>query len=285
MTREEAIKILELETRQEALSPYLDRPMEKMLDAMIEASRMGASALRAQPAKLDRSRWKGCYTCNNTPGIMLGEITMCIGKRILTEKTMNLNSALSAGNHSPRKPGRIWIGGLEVTMERLTVKRKDGRLALANNDGSSPMRQIEKLPVAIDRLAAYEDTGLEPEDIDALQKRERGLAEMLVNVSCGCVVPYTRLAELAQAEKDGRLVILPPNDPLTLEELRGMDGEPVWIVPMRGSGGFCTWMLVDAEYELCREAHGEMAVFENCGKTWLAYRRKPKELEGGIEVC
>ena len=63
MTIEEAIKILELETRQEALSPYLDRPMEKMLDAMIEASRMGASALRAQPAKLDRSRWVGCKEC------------------------------------------------------------------------------------------------------------------------------------------------------------------------------------------------------------------------------
>lgn len=62
---------------------------------------------------------------------------------------------------------------------------------------------------AIDRLAAYEETGLEPGDIDALQKREQGLAEMLVNVSCGCAVPYTRLAELAQAEKDGRLVVLP----------------------------------------------------------------------------
>ena len=69
----------------------------------------------------------------------------------------------------------------------------------------------------------------------------------------------------------------PPNTPLTLEELREMDGEPVWIIPMRGSGGFRTWMLVDAEYELCREAHGEMAVFENCGKTWLAYRRRPEE--------
>lgn len=69
----------------------------------------------------------------------------------------------------------------------------------------------------------------------------------------------------------------PSSTPLTLEELREMDGEPVWIVPMRGSGGFCTWMLVDAEYELCREAHGEMAVFENCGKTWLAYRRKLEE--------
>ena len=65
MTREEAIKILELETRQEALIPYLDRPMEKMLDAMIEASRMGASALRAQPAKLDRSRWEGCTWCGD----------------------------------------------------------------------------------------------------------------------------------------------------------------------------------------------------------------------------
>lgn len=71
------------------------------------------------------------------------------------------------------------------------------------------------------------------------------------------------------------------SDPLTLDELREMDGEPVWIVPMRGSGGFCTWMLVDAEYELCREAHGEMAVFENCGKTWLAYRRKPEEKTNG----
>lgn len=67
----------------------------------------------------------------------------------------------------------------------------------------------------------------------------------------------------------------PPNAPLTLEELWEMDGEPVWVTKMNGSGG--VWMLVDAEYELCREAHGEMAVFENCGKTWLAYRRRPEE--------
>jgi hypothetical protein len=85
------------------------------------------------------------------------------------------------------------------------------------------------------------------------------------------------LNELAGTLEGGSL----PAGPLTLDELREMDGEPVWIVPMRGSGGFCTWMLVDAEYELCREAHGEMAVFENCGKTWQAYRRRPvgKEME------
>lgn len=85
MTREEAIKILELETRQEALSPYLDRPMEKMLDAMIEASRMGASALRAHPKKLDRSRWKGCWSCNNQKVRNMGlrhgqEYCPCCGK-------------------------------------------------------------------------------------------------------------------------------------------------------------------------------------------------------------
>lgn len=48
-----------------------------------------------------------------------------------------------------------------------------------------------------------------PEVIDALQKREQSLTESLVNISCGCTVTYTRLAELARAEKDGRLVILP----------------------------------------------------------------------------
>ena len=116
-------------------------------------------------------------------------------------------------------------------MERLTTRARG--LALMVDTGPCAVAGI------VDRLAAYEDTGLTPEEIMAL-------------------IPL-------------------PNDPLTLEELRGMDGEPVWIVPMRGSGGFCTWMLVDAEYELCREAHGEMAVFENCGKTWLAYRRKPEE--------
>ena len=59
------------------------------------------------------------------------------------------------------------------------------------------------------RLAAYEDTGLEPEDISAIQRREQGLSELLVNISCGCAVTYTRLAELARAEKDGRLMVLP----------------------------------------------------------------------------
>lgn len=50
-------------------------------------------------------------------------------------------------------------------------------------------------------------------------------------------MPYTRLAELAQAEKDGRLVVLPPNDPLTPEQLREMDRKPVWFKVGPGQWG------------------------------------------------
>lgn len=63
----------------------------------------------------------------------------------------------------------------------------------------------------------------------------------------------------------------PPNDPLTLDELREMDGEPIWICDPDGSNGM--WALVDFEYELCRTAKGGLAIFDIYGKTWLAYRR------------
>ena len=138
-------------------------------------------------------------------------------------------------------------------MERLTVKCDDGHwgLSLTIYDKAIPSRILEKLPIAIDRLAAYEDTGLTPEEIMGLCRMDR----------------RAKMAELLWMEE---------NKPLTPDDLPKMDGTPVWITKMDGGGG--AWMLVDAEYELCREAHGEMAVFENCGKNWLAYRRRPEEV-------
>lgn len=62
-----------------------------------------------------------------------------------------------------------------------------------------------------DRLAAYEDTGLEPEEISALESHklldeyERG--KLFEYQSLGCTIDYLR--ELIQAEKDRRLVVLP----------------------------------------------------------------------------
>ncbi|MCX4373471.1 MAG: hypothetical protein OSJ58_16955 [Dysosmobacter sp.] len=64
------------------------------------------------------------------------------------------------------------------------------RLTMRNSDGSVSQPTGTTVEAVFYRLAAYEDTGLEPEEITPL--------------------------------------IPPPNDPLTLEELREMNGEPVW---------------------------------------------------------
>lgn len=69
------------------------------------------------------------------------------------------------------------------------------------------------------------------------------------------------------------------NEPLTLDELRKMDNQPVWIEDVgeykwHGSG----WAIVDREYCLVRKAsNGNPAFFERYGKEWIAYRQKPEE--------
>lgn len=55
-------------------------------ESMRQILRPLPSAPISPPAKLDRSRWEGCYTCNNTPGIMLGTVTLSIGKQFLATR-------------------------------------------------------------------------------------------------------------------------------------------------------------------------------------------------------
>lgn len=68
----------------------------------------------------------------------------------------------------------------------------------------------------------------------------------------------------------------PPDVPLTVEQLREIGGEPVWVVPVDGKY-FPKWMIVDTETEICRNPDRSTAMFETLGKAWNAYRRKPKE--------
>lgn len=64
-----------------------------------------------------------------------------------------------------------------------------------------------------ERLAAYEDTGLEPEEIERiLDSYGRGMTLRTENAQRLEIIkeiPINRLRELAQAEKEGRLVVLP----------------------------------------------------------------------------
>lgn len=59
----------------------------------------------------------------------------------------------------------------------------------------------------VDRLAAYEDTGLYPESVEALKLSMMGKAISEITEFDG--LPIDRLRELAEADKDGRVLILP----------------------------------------------------------------------------
>lgn len=108
------------------------------------------------------------------------------------------------------------------------------------------------VPKLYDRLAAYEDTGLTPEEVIDLKGSW--------NAACKA---YGFNPTIPQ-----------PNPPLTLEELREMDGEPVWLAI--GFGGqydiFCgsTVCGIYNFYEAALPG-------DKYGTGWLAYRRRPEE--------
>ncbi len=84
-------------------------------------------------------------------------------------------------------------------MERLTVWRKDGRASIANRDGATPLQQTMKITDVIDRLAAIEDILGDEYDLD-------------------------RLRELAQADREGRCVVMPcqPGDKISYKSGAGL---------------------------------------------------------------
>ena len=140
-------------------------------------------------------------------------------------------------------------------MDRLTIiTPKGAALKMADtypDEFSVRADLMNRYRAAIDRLAAYEDTGLMPDEIMELcSMHERA-----------------KMAELLRNEE---------NKPLTIDELREMDGELAWVEFSKcpeASG----WMLVDVNRHCVYNGLLGNCDFESCGKTWLAYRRKPEE--------
>ena len=89
--------------------------------------------------------------------------------------------------------------------------------------------------------------------------------------------------DFMQMINDAPTIIPPPNAPLTLDELREMDGEPVWMSTRRLS----EWCIVHSFHSddvigggiivTRRTAEKRTYSYADYGKTWLAYRRKPEE--------
>lgn len=60
-----------------------------------------------------------------------------------------------------------------------------------------------------DRLAAYEDRGCAPEEVLPKDKADEIALQLMRLADLESLCSYTRLRELAEADKDGRLVVLP----------------------------------------------------------------------------
>ena len=163
------------------------------------------------------------------------------------------------------------------------------------------------VPKLYARLAAYEDIGLEPEKIKALvTEHEAAIADIYHMGGC----PNCK-KNLGRSERTGLPVCADereypngicfvwrghtPNDPLTLEELMEMDGEPVWIEPIGNRYQRAEWGIVHlcpppniADPQVIRVLTGIISFEQSLpyskkkrnqryGKSWLAYRRKPEE--------
>ena len=104
-----------------------------------------------------------------------------------------------------------------MVMERLTKRDIDGCLihpwSFNGINGSYDIWDEDLLEKQIDRLAAYEDTGLEPEEIerivDAYGRGHTLRTESAERLEIVREIKTDRLRELAKAEKDGRLEVLP----------------------------------------------------------------------------
>ncbi len=137
-------------------------------------------------------------------------------------------------------------------MKRLTVRTPKGAALemgdLYLNEGAARADLMERYLVAVERLAAYEDMGLTPQEVTEL------------------------LRSLAEAKK---------NVPLTLDEMREMDGEPIWIQDIDSPGRSCYWLCYwdRGKYLILTSKHLGSYILEDYGKTWLAYRRKPEDWE------
>ena len=68
------------------------------------------------------------------------------------------------------------------------------------------------------RLKAYEDTGLEPEAVETVKLALT--AKHMVDLETLNNTPISRLVELAEADKDGRVVVLPCNGYSDIEIVR-----------------------------------------------------------------
>lgn len=86
-----------------------------------------------------------------------------------------------------------------------------------------------------------------------------------------------QIIDMLVSELEGEPTLTPPNEPLSTEQLREMNGEPVWVEFEDGSGGL--WGIVHitifAQIVFANGLHCTIGE-RYYGKSYKAYRRPPE---------
>ena len=121
------------------------------------------------------------------------------------------------------------------------------------------------------RLAAYEDTGLEPKEVQKISNVFRDISE-----EYNCWFDFAVKCFLGKVDTE-------PNTPLTLEELREISRERpvvVWMVHHDPGGqDYGEWAMFLSEENMFI-GDGTCWGAKNYGTAFVAYRRKPEEVAG-----
>ncbi len=140
-------------------------------------------------------------------------------------------------------------------MKRCTIRLKTGEARCSQLDGN----------VVVERLAAYEDTGLTPERCaEFAQADAEGRYIVMRDAEQEGVA---RLRELAEADKAGRVIVLPckvgdtvytnnrvlgtdnaVHDEICTRRIKGYGGNALNKVWLIASGGYCDFSIFPSEF-------------------------------------
>ena len=166
-------------------------------------------------------------------------------------------------------------------MERLTEKHylAEDHYMKCSEDCNVDMDCVDcpAFDKLIERLAAYEDTGLTPEEVLPKDKADEIALKLMRLADLESLCSYDRIRELAEADKDGRVVVLPCKV-----------GDTVWRIVRDGEPHITRDEVRDMYFAddmtPCVELVGGRVTFtEKFGKTVFLSREEAEKALRGME--
>lgn len=150
-------------------------------------------------------------------------------------------------------------------MKRLTARYRDGYIGIKGC--TTVYRDIERKGApasnAVVRLAAYEDTGMTPDEIMAAANRRHDCKiDCLLEAHNKLLEEIERFGGMDRIKESMQAI----SGPLTLEELLNMNGEPVWNDTTH------QWTIVNTHDRLTINVSGRWRPLSD-----RYYRQKPEE--------